>query len=168
MRVCVALLVTTVILAGAVSACGEDEEPAGEQTLEATIDAAPPPPPPPAKSDAGEPTGPKVECQIGAALELEPNDTAASATSFTELALCGVLETAKDVDYLAFETPPGTKLSVFQAVITGKVDFELTLDGKTFTPSDTDQFGAGKYLVKAFTKSTEPGSYKLRVQFDPE
>lgn len=168
MRVGVALLALCVPLAGAVSACGEDEEPHGETTLEATLDAAPPPPPPPPASDAGGPTGPKVECQIGAALELEPNDTTATATSFTELALCGVLETSKDVDYLAFETPPGTKLAVFQAVITGTVDFELTSNGKTFTPSDTEQFGPGKYLVKVFTKSAEPGSYKLRVQFDPE
>ncbi|MBS2016249.1 MAG: hypothetical protein JST00_25425 [Deltaproteobacteria bacterium] len=150
------------------AACGDDEEPSGntEQETKVGDDAAPPPPPP--KEDSGPPGQPKVECQVGAALELEPNDTKEKATAFSELALCGVLDTDKDVDYLAFETPPGTKLTVFQAVITGQVDFDITLGDKTFGPADVEEFGSGKYLVKVYTKSGKPGSYRLRVQFDPE
>lgn len=161
------LLAVAFALVGTV-ACGDDEEtPANtEQEASASNDAAPPPPPP--KEDSGPPGQPKVECQLGAALELEPNDTKETATELTELNLCGVLETAKDVDYITFETPAGTKLTVFQAVITGQVDFDLTLNGETFGPSDVEKFGSGKYLVKAHTKSGKPGSYKLRVQFDPE
>lgn len=111
--------------------------------------------------------GPAVECAIGSAIEAEPNDSPMTATSFTELSVCGVLETAKDVDYLAFETPSGTKLSVFQAVIDGKVELALTYNGETFGPSQTDKFGAGKYVVKAFTNAGKPASYRIRVQFDP-
>ncbi len=149
-------------------ACGDDEAAAGssEQESNAKNDAGPPPPPP--KEDSGPPGQPKVECQIGAALEEEPNDTKETATSFSELALCGVLSSATDVDWLAFETPPGTKLGVFQGVITGQVDFELTLAGKTFGAADVDQFGAGKYLVKVFAKGGKPGSYRIRVQFDAQ
>lgn len=160
------LLAVAFGVVGTAACAGDEETPANtEQEASAGEDAAPPPPPP--KEDAGPPGQPKVECQLGAALELEPNDTKETATQFTELALCGVLETDKDVDYLAFETPTGTKLTVFQAVITGQVDFELTLNGATFGPADVDKFGSGKYLVKVLTKSGKPGSYKLRVQFDP-
>lgn len=112
--------------------------------------------------------GPAVECAIGSAVEEEPNDTPATATSFTELSICGVLQTAKDVDYLAFETPAGTKLSVFQAVIDGRVELALTLGGETFGPGETAKFGAGKYVVKAFTNAGKPASYRIRVQFDAE
>lgn len=112
--------------------------------------------------------GPAVECAIGSAIEAEPNDSPMTATPFTELSICGVLETAKDVDYLAFETPSGTKLSVFQAVIDGKVELALTFDGETFGPGETAKFGAGKYVVKAFTNAGKPASYRIRVQFDAE
>ena len=111
--------------------------------------------------------GPAVECQIGSAIEAEPNDTPATANAFTELSFCGVIDGAKDVDYLTFDTPSGTKLGVFQAIIDGSVDFELTLAGATFGPADTDKFGSGTYLVKAFTKSTKGASYRIRVQYDP-
>jgi len=112
--------------------------------------------------------GPAVECAIGSAIEEEPNDAVMTATSFSELSICGVLETAKDVDYLAFETPTGTKLSVFQAIIDGKVELALTHDGETFGPSETAKFGPGKYVIKAFTTAGKPASYRIRVQFDPE
>ena len=121
-----------------------------------------------AAKDAGvaPPIGPKVECTIGAAIEEEPNDTPATANVFTELSFCGVLETGSDVDYASFDTPTGKKLSVFQAVITGSVDFELTLGGATFGPTETGKFGSGTYLVKAFTKAGKPAAYRIRVQFD--
>jgi hypothetical protein len=112
--------------------------------------------------------GPAVECTIGAAIENEPNDTAATANAFTELGYCGVLETGTDVDYFTFDTPPNTKLAVFQAVIDGKVDFSLTLGSAAFGPSETAKFGSGTYVVKAFTKAGKPASYRIRVQFDPK
>jgi hypothetical protein len=149
--------------------CGDDEEESPtEEAPAADADAA--------ASETAKPVfdalperllGPAVECAIGSAIEEEKNDTRETATAFTELSICGVLETAQDVDYLTFETPAGTKLAVFQAVIDGKVDFELELAGATFGPSETAKFGPGKYLVKAFTKAGKPASYRIRVQFDP-
>ena len=58
------------------------------------------------------------------------------------------------------------KLTVFQGVITGSVDFELTLNGATFGPSETGKFGSGTYVGKAFTKSGKPAAYRIRVQYD--
>jgi len=112
------------------------------------------------------PIGPAVQCSIGAAIEQEPNDTPVTANAFTELSFCGVLETGTDVDYSTFDTPTGKKLSVFQAVIGGSVDFELMLGGATFGPTETEKFGSGTYLVKAFTKAGKPATYQIRVQFD--
>ena len=54
-----------------------------------------------------------------------------------------MLENATDVDYFTFATPAGTKLSVFQGVIDGKVDFQLTLNGASFGPGETAMFGSG-------------------------
>jgi hypothetical protein len=111
--------------------------------------------------------GPTVECTIGAAIEQEPNDTKETANAFTELGYCGVLDSGADVDYVTFVTPTGTKLGVFQAVIDGKVDFELSLNGgATFGPGETTKFGSGTYVVKTFTKAGKPASYRMRIQFD--
>jgi len=144
--------------------CGEDDPPADEPVMEAGA--------PETTTTVRDGTaearviGPAVECAIGSAIELEGNDTPATATAFTELSACGVLETAKDVDYFTFDTPPNTTLTVFQAVIDGKVDFELSLGGATFGPGETTKFGSGTYLVKAFTKADKPASYRFRVQFE--
>lgn len=118
--------------------------------------------------DTGPPRvlGPAVECTIGATAETEPNDTAATANPFTDLGFCGALEKGTDVDFFTFDTPPGTKLSLFQAVIDGKVDFAITLNGATFGPSETAKFGSGTYVVKAFTTAGKPATYRIRVQFD--
>jgi hypothetical protein len=154
----------SVLALAAAGGCSADEAPAAE---EEGVDAGDP--------DTARPTfdtgpervnGPTVECAIGAAIESEPNDTPPTATPFSELAICGVLATAKDVDYLTFDTPPGTTLTVFQAVIDGPVDFELTLGGATFGPSETSKFGPGTYLVKAFSKGDKAGTYRIRVQFE--
>jgi hypothetical protein len=120
--------------------------------------------------DAGEVrvVGPAVECAIGGAVEVESNDTPQTANAFTELTFCGVLGTPQDVDYATFTTPTGTKLGVFQAVIDGKVEFELTLAGAKFGPAETTKFGSGTYVVKAFTKAGKTASYSYRVQFDPQ
>lgn len=147
------------------SGCADDGEPPRDDPGE----AGPPEASVPMADVATPPRviGPAVECAIGSAIEEEPNDTPAKANAFTELSYCGVLETAKDVDYVTFTTPPNTTLGVFQAVIDGKVDFELMLNGATFGPADTDKFGAGTYVVKAFTTAGKPASYRIRVQFDP-
>jgi hypothetical protein len=164
-RLVLAPLVASVSLVALAAAggCSDDEAPAAEEGVDAgeadtarpTFDTGP--------ERVNEPT---VECAIGAAIESEPNDTVKTATPFSELSICGVLATAKDVDYLTFDTPPGTTLSLFQAVIDGPVDFTLTLGGATFGPGETSKFGPGTYLVKAFSKGEKPGTYRIRVQFD--
>ena len=146
-------------------ACKSDEPAASteEEIASDKPDASTP------KQDAGEVRvlGPAVECAVGGAVETESNDTPKTANAFTELTFCGVLGTPQDVDYSTFDTPPGTTLGVFQAVIDGKVEFELTLAGATFGPGETAKFGSGTYLVKAFTKAGKTASYSYRVQFDP-
>lgn len=142
--------------------CGSDDAPGDGQGPDAGSDAPAQAP----EAAAVLPSGPRVECTIGAAIEGEPNDTPGAANAFDELGFCGVLETAADVDYFTFDTPAGTKLGVFQAIVDGKVEFDLTLKGATFGPSDTPRFGSGTYLVKAFTTAGKPASYRLRVQFD--
>ena len=96
------------------------------------------------------PSGPMVTCVIGGAVEVEPNDTPATATPFTALEFCGVLSSGSDVDYSTFDTPEGTKLGLFQGVIDGKVDFSLTLNGQTFGPADVSQFGSGDVSCEGF------------------
>ena len=162
----VALFAVASGLVSIASACSSSEEPAPsteEESTDAKPDAATP------RKDAGEikPPGPAVECAVGGAVEVESNDTPATANAFTELTFCGVLGTAQDVDYSTFVTPPGTTLSVFQAVIDGQVDFELTLGSAKFGPGETAKFGSGTYVVKAFTKAGKTASYSYRVQFDP-
>jgi len=152
----------------AIVACGGDDGPSDPGGEDAGAETGPAPTQeagPSASSSAG---GPQVDCVLGAAIELEPNDTAAQANPFTELSYCGVISPGTDVDYSTFETPPGQTLSYFQAVITGKVDFELTVNGKTLSPADNDQFVPGKYVVKAFTTDKKPGNYRYRLQFDPK
>ena len=164
MALCIAACASALVTGGCTSdepaAPSEDEVSEGD----ARADATPP------KQDAGETRvlGPSVECAVGGAVEVESNDTAKTATAFTELTFCGVLDKAQDVDYSTFDTPPGTKLSLFQAVIDGNVGFEITLAGATFGPGDTAKFGSGTYLVKAFTKAGKPASYSYRIQFDPK
>ena len=167
-RLHLALLMATCGLACAAGACSSDEptasteEPIGEGTGKPDAQA-------PAQ-DAGETQvlGPSVDCAVGGAVEVEGNDTPQTANAFTELTFCGVLATGKDVDYATFDTPPGTKLSLFQGVIDGKVDFELTLAGAKFGPAETAKFGSGTYLVKAFTTAGKSASYSYRIQFDPK
>ena len=160
------VLVSILVAAGLVlsAACGGDGETPEPTPLEAgAADTASRP-----SREAGAPVvvGPAVECTISAAIENEPNDTPATANAFTELGFCGVLETPADVDYFTFDTPSGTKLTVFQGVIDGKVEFQLTSNGATFGPSETSKFGSGTYVVKAFTTAGKPASYRIRVQFD--
>ena len=160
------VLVSPLVAAGIVLAagCSEDAETPEPPPLEAgAADTASRP-----SQEAGAPivVGPAVECTISSAIESEPNDSPATANAFNELGFCGVLDTPTDVDYFTFDTPPGTTLSVFQGVVNGKVDFQLTLNGATFGPTETTKFGSGTYVVKAFTSAGKTASYRIRVQFD--
>lgn len=147
------------------AACGSGDDPAPEP--EASEAGDPEASHPSLEGGAEHAVGPAVECAIGAAIEQEPNNTPATANAFTELGFCGVLESGTDVDYFTFTTPSGTKLGVFQAVVDGAVELALTLNGATFGPAETTKFGAGTYVVKAFTAAGKPASYRIRVQFDP-
>ena len=156
-----ALGATALVMAGGCSS--EDAAPAPEAADAGDVETSSTHP---MEAAVARPLGPAVECSIGAAVEAEPNDTTATANAFTELGFCGVLETGADVDYFTFATPTGKKLTVFQGVITGSVDFELTLNGATFGPSETGKFGSGTYVGKASTKSGKPAAYRIRVQYD--
>jgi hypothetical protein len=157
-----ALLLPIVILPPLCAACGDDDDPAPAPP-DAGVNAAPPPPPA-TTSDGSAPI--VVDCPIGSAVELEANDTPETATAFTDLMFCGVLTTAKDVDYATFVVPEGKKLTVFQAIVEGKVEFEIAAGGKKFAPGETENYVGGRYLVKMFTKGTEPAKYRFRIQFD--
>lgn len=146
-------------------ACGDPDE-AAQPPLEQQQVSAPAPPPP--SVEPAPPGAPRVECASGAAIETEPNDAPGQATAFTDLSFCGVLATSKDVDYSTFEVPAGMKLTTFQAVIEGKVDFEITANGSTFGPGDVGSFGTGKHVVKAFTTGDRPCTYRYRIVFEPE
>ncbi|AKU98843.1 hypothetical protein AKJ09_05507 [Labilithrix luteola] len=121
---------------------------------------------PPAPVREAGPAPIPVTCPIGTAVEVESNDTPEEANAFTETMFCGTLSSGDDVDYATFDTPPGKKLTVFQGIINGKVDFELSVGGSKFGPGDVDKFTSGTYLVKVFTKGADPASYRFRIQFD--
>jgi hypothetical protein len=154
---------TALFVAVAGGCSSDDAAPAPETADGGEVEASPTHP---MEAAVARPLGPAVECTIGAAVESESNDTPATANAFTELGFCGVLDTGTDVDYFTFATPTGKKLTVFQGVITGSVDFELTLNGATFGPSETGKFGSGTYVGKAFTKAGKPAAYRIRVQYD--
>lgn len=158
-------------LASVAPACGGDDPSTADSAPDAAADVpeAPPAPPPEARSDGGSSYVPiDVDCPIGAAVELEPNDEPAAATDLDDrVSMCGAISPGEDVDYSRFTTPSGKRLALFQAVIDGKVDFDLLVNGKTLRPSDVRDFEAGEYLVKAFTTDGKPGRYRYRIQFEP-
>lgn len=145
-------------------ACSDSDTPEQEPPLEQQQVSAPPAP----TVEPAPPGAPRVDCATGAAIEIEPNDAAEQATSFSELSFCGILSTSKDVDYSTFEVPAGMKLTTFQAVIEGKVDFAITANGNTFAPGDVASYGTGKHVVKAFTTGDKPCTYRYRIVFEPQ
>ena len=156
----------------AVPACGGDDAlppaspDAGADAPTSTIDDRAPTPKP--VGDGGGYVPIDVDCPIGTAVEIEPNDTAAQATELDGmLSMCGSITPGADVDYSTFTTPTGKRLAFFQAVIDGKVDFDLVVNEKTLRPGDVKKFEAGTYVVKAYTTDKEPGKYRYRVQFEP-
>lgn len=119
--------------------------------------------------DAGHGFVLQVDCPVGTVPELESNDEpdAANELGPSDLAFCGSISPGTDVDYSRFTTPEGKKLSLFQAVVEGAVDFDLIVNDKTLKPTDVKRFEAGGYLIKAFTLDGGPGKYRYRIQFEP-
>lgn len=163
-------MLTLALLAFTIPGCGDDDE-----LPPPSRDASPDEPPPAEAPDdddddagAGPPYAIDVDCPIGTIVEREPNNTADTATPLDgQLSICGSISPGTDVDYSTFTTPPGKKLTMFQAVIDGKVDFELAVGGKTLRPSDVKEFETGTYVVKAFSSDGQPGKYRYRIQFEP-
>jgi hypothetical protein len=154
----------------ALLACGNDDPPVEPQDAGTEI-VEPPPPPPASTSDGGAsantPLPIEVDCPVGTAVELEDNGTAETANALDgQLAFCGALSPGSDVDYSTFTTPSGKKLTLFQGVIDGQVDFDLLVNGKTLRPGDVKKFEAGTYVIKAYTKDGKPGRYRYRIQFE--
>jgi hypothetical protein len=108
-----------------------------------------------------------VDCPPGSTVEYEPNDSPIKANKVRDQSFCGALTPAGDEDFSTFDTPPGKKLTLFQAIIEGNVDFELTVNGHLYKPTDVKNFEAGTYTVRAFTKNNTAGKYRYRVQFEP-
>lgn len=153
-------------------ACGDDDT--APATDAGTDRAAPAPTTTSTGGTSGGPTpGPPtpapiaVDCPIGTTVEIESNDAPGQANTVKDLAFCGAISPGTDVDYARFETPAGKKLTVFQAVVEGQLDFELVVNGKTLKPTDVKSFEAGAYVVRTFTKDTKPGKYRFRIQFEP-
>lgn len=159
-----AWLVTFVVLT--MSACGDDDAPEPPAVAEPSTDDADSPPPP-SESDGGGPIVYDVDCPIGTTVEVEDNDAPERANDLDGLSYCGSVSPGSDVDYSRFVTPEGKKLALFQAVIDGKVAFDLVVNGKTLRPSDVKSFEAGEYIVKAYTTDGNPGKYRYRIQFEP-
>ncbi len=165
-RVLSSWLVATAALALTVQACGDDDAPAPPAVAGPTTDDAEPPPPP-TRSDGGGPIVYEVDCPIGTTVEVEDNDAPERANELDGLSFCGAISPGSDVDWSKFTTPEGKKLALFQAVVDGKVAFDLVVNGKTLGPSDVTSFEAGEYTVKAYTTDGNPGKYRYRIQFEP-
>ncbi|MBX3217536.1 MAG: hypothetical protein KF850_36225 [Labilithrix sp.] len=153
------------------TACGDDGAAPDVEEEDAGVDAGTEPPPPPPASDGGSANQPppiEVDCPVGTVVEMEDNDTPATANELDDgLSFCGAISPGSDVDYSTFTTPAGKKLELFQGVIEGAVDFDLIVNGKTLRPSEVKRFEAGKYLIKAYTKDQKPGKYRYRIQYAP-
>ncbi|MFO0740688.1 MAG: hypothetical protein U0270_32625 [Labilithrix sp.] len=162
-----------VLLAVLISACGDDDGAPRPTTPDAGRDSAAPTPTvttPTATTTATSSNGPPpvpVDCPPGSTIELEPNDSPVKANKVRDQSFCGSLTPAGDEDFSTFDTPPGKKLALFQAIIEGPVDFELTVNGNLYKPTDVKSFEAGTYTVRAFTKDNTAGKYRYRVQFQP-
>lgn len=162
-----------ILLALLLVACGDDDT---APVADAGTDRATPPAPTTTSTGGGSsgvtpgPPAPApiaVDCPTGTTVELEANDVPAQANNVRDTAFCGSISPGPDVDYAKFETPAGKKLTVFQAVVEGQLDFDLVVNGKTLKPTDVKSFEAGAYVVKVFTKDQKPGKYRFRIQFEP-
>ena len=97
----------------------------------------------------------------------QADDQVVGVVVFGSRAIGAELTPGSDVDYSTFTTPGGKRLALFQAVIDGKMEFDLLVNGNTLRPSDVKRFEAGAYLVKAYTTDGKPGKYRYRIQFAP-
>jgi hypothetical protein len=108
-----------------------------------------------------------TKCPAGAAVEAEDNDTEAKANAIPAAtgSFCGALSTAADVDYVTFTLPADAKSLAFGSSYSKVgVDFEVTVEGKTFLVGETPEVKPGKtYVIKAFTTGSAPVDYRLSV-----
>jgi hypothetical protein len=155
------------VVASLLFACGDDEAPAetGAETPE--IASAPAPPPEQGKDAPPASSGGGPNCGSGADVELEPNETPQAATAVLQLKFCGVLADGDDVDHFTFTTPQGTKLGVFQAVVTVPLDIAITVNGQTYAPGDPRLATSGTFVVKVSARAGKPSAYQARIQYDP-
>ncbi len=106
-------------------------------------------------------------CAAGATVESEDNDTEAKANALPAVtgSFCGTLSSAADVDYVTFTLPAdATSLAFGSSYTKTGVDFEVTVDGKTFVVGDTPEVKPGKpYVIKAFTSGAAPVDYRLSM-----
>lgn len=123
-------------------------------------------------SDAGKGEGgpggtSNTTCAAGATVEAEDNDTEAKANALPAMtgSFCGALSTAADVDYVTFTLPADAKSLAFGSSFSKVgVDFEVSVEGKTFLVGDTPEVKPGKpYVIKAFTTGGAPVDYRLSV-----
>lgn len=158
------------LIVGLLAGCGDDDA-APRSAADAGRDAAPTPTSSTTATATGTSTnGPPpipVDCPAGSTIELEPNDSSVKANRVRDQSFCGTLSPAGDEDFSTFDTPKGKKLALFQAIIEGPVEFELTVNGNLYKPTDVKSFEAGTYTVRTFTKDNTAGKYRYRVQFEP-
>lgn len=119
-------------------------------------------------SSSGGPGGGGTKCAAGSVAEKEANDAPAAATTIPNAtgSACGSLSKAGDVDYFTFTMPADTNYLGFGSAFSQQgVDFEVTVDGETFTVGATPAVKPGKkYVVKAFTTGKVPVDYRLDVE----
>jgi hypothetical protein len=162
-------LALAALLNFACGACGDDDA-SPPAVADAGADHAAPAPTSTTSEAGASPNGPPpipVDCPPGSTVEYEPNDSPIKANKVRDQSFCGALTPAGDEDFSTFDTPAGKKLTLFQAIIEGPVDFELTVNGHPYKPTDVKNFEAGTYTVRAFTKDNTAGKYRYRVQFEP-
>lgn len=159
---------SALVLAALLAACGDDDvAPAPVADAGHDVATAPTTTATATTTSTNGPPPIPVDCPPGSTIELEPNDSPVKANKVRDQSFCGTLSPAGDEDFSTFDTPAGKKLALFQAIIEGPVDFELTVNGNQYKPTDVKHFEAGTYTVRAFTKDNTAGKYRYRVQFEP-
>jgi len=100
--------------------------------------------------------------------EAEGNDAAGNANTIPNGSqkYCGALSSAGDVDFAKFTLPADANYLAFGSTYTETgVDFDVTVDGKTFKVGETPVVKPGAvYTVKAYTTGKAPVSYKLSIE----
>jgi hypothetical protein len=123
-----------------------------------------------ASSSSGGSSGaaPSTKCAAGSVAEKEGNNDEASATAMPGAtgSACGSLTKADDVDFFSFTMPADKNYLGFGSAFTQQgIEFEITVEGKTFKVGDTPEVKPGqKYVVKVHTTGKAPVDYRLDVE----